>query len=472
MLRRYVDQILNVFNYIDAIVVTDDKCVIEYYVNHKPYLNKLREEDIRGMNILELYPDLTEETSSFYRVLRTGKPIYNEFQVMRATNGQVVNGINTTIPIKDGDKIIGIAEVTRWVDEGFQREDISVSLKDGSEKEKSPRSLYTVDDIITASPKMKEIKERIKRVAETDSAVMIYGATGTGKELVAQSIHTSSKRRNYKFVSQNCAAIPETLLESILFGTTKGSYTGAENKPGLFEIANGGTLFLDEINSMELGMQAKLLKVTEEKKVTRIGGVEPIPVDVKIISATNELPEECVRQKKLREDLFYRLSVVRLDLPPLTERPGDIQRLIHYFIDYYNKKMDRNVIDVSEEVEQLFLHYKWPGNVREMKNIIEGAFNLISSRIIQLQDLPEYILRAGERLIIDSEGGALPGSALQQGLSLAEMVANYEKSLIEEALRTSRNVSEAAEKLHITKQGLSYKLAKYELNYRNFKSDW
>lgn len=462
MLRRYVDQILNVFNYIDAIVVTDDKCCIEYYVNHKPYLNKLREEDIRGMNILELYPDLTEETSSFYRVLRTGKPIFNEFQVMRATNGQVVNGINTTIPIKEGDKIIGIAEVTRWVDEGFQREDISVSLKDGNEKEKSPLSLYTVDDIITVAPKMKEIKERIKRVAETDSTVMIYGATGTGKELVSQSIHSASRRRGHKFVSQNCAAIPETLLESILFGTTKGSYTGAENKPGLFEIANGGTLFLDEINSMELGMQAKLLKVTEEKKVTRIGGVNPIPVDVKIISATNELPEDCVRQKRLREDLFYRLSVVRLDLPPLTDRPGDIQRLIHYFIDYYNRKMNRNVMDVSEEVEQLFLRYDWPGNVREMKNVIEGAFNLISSRVIQLQDLPEYILRSDER----QQAGLSSGEMLNCGLSLTEMVSNYEKKLIEEALNNSRNVTEAADKLHITKQALSYKLAKYELNFK------
>lgn len=468
MLRRYVDQILDVFNYIDAIVVTDNKCVIEYYVNHKPYLNRLREEDIRGMNILELYPDLTEETSSFYRVLKTGKPIYNEFQVMRSINGQVVNGINTTIPIKDNDKIIGIAEVTRWVDEGFQRENISLSLRDGSEKEKNPLSLFTVDDIVTVAPRMKEIKEWIKRVAETDSAVMIYGATGTGKELVSQSIHTASKRSRNKFVSQNCAAIPETLLESILFGTTKGSYTGAENKPGLFEIANGGTLFLDEINSMELGMQAKLLKVTEEKKVTRIGGVSPIPVDVKIISATNELPEDCVKQKKLREDLFYRLSVVRLDLPSLIDRPGDIQHLTHYFIDYYNRKMNRNVMDVSEEVEQLFLRYTWPGNVREMKNIIEGAFNLLSSRIIQLQDLPEYIIRSAD--LEQRQTQTLAQAAqLCNGLSLADMVANYEKALIQQALRTSQSVSEAADRLRITKQGLSYKMSKYGLNHKNLK---
>lgn len=275
MLRCYVEQLLNVFNYIDALIVTNTKANIEYYFNIQPRLNRLREEDILGMNILDLYPDLTEETSSIYRVLRSGQPIYNEFQSMRAVKtNQIFNGLNTTIPIKHNNKIIGVAEITRWVEDPFQRKDITVSSKQSQGSASGSNSgissddlrLYTIDDIITCSPQMEEIKERIRLISETDSTVLIYGQTGTGKELVAQSIHTSGRRRKNRFVSQNCAAIPDTLLESILFGTTKGSYTGAENRPGLFEIANGGTLFLDEINSMEPGMQAKLLKVIEEKK--------------------------------------------------------------------------------------------------------------------------------------------------------------------------------------------------------------
>lgn len=275
MLRCYVEQLLNVFNYIDALIVTNTKANIEYYFNIQPRLNRLREEDILGMNILDLYPDLTEETSSIYRVLRSGQPIYNEFQSMRAVKtNQIFKGLNTTIPIKHNNKIIGVAEITRWVEDPFQRKDITVSSKQSQGSASGSNSgissddlrLYTIDDIITCSPQMEEIKERIRLISETDSTVLIYGQTGTGKELVAQSIHTSGRRRKNRFVSQNCAAIPDTLLESILFGTTKGSYTGAENRPGLFEIANGGTLFLDEINSMEPGMQAKLLKVIEEKK--------------------------------------------------------------------------------------------------------------------------------------------------------------------------------------------------------------
>lgn len=450
MLRRYVEQILSVFNYIDGVVVTNSKGVIEYYTNNRPDINRLREKDILGKYILKVYPDLTEETSSIYRVLRSGEPIYNEFQSMRSTTGQIINAINTTIPIKVDDEIIGAVDISRWVDDGFQRKDIALALKDM----KSETSLYTIDDIVTDSEKMKDMKEKIKRIAETDSSVLIYGQTGTGKELFAQSIHTAGSRRSKRFVSQNCAAIPETLLEGILFGTTKGSYTGAENRPGLFEVASGGTIFLDEINSMELGVQAKILKVIEEKKVTRIGGLEPITIDVKVISAINEPPDYCVRKKKLREDLFYRLSVVRLDIPPLKERREDVKLLTRYFIDSFNRKMNRDVMDVSEEVEKIFEFYSWPGNVREMKNVIEGAFNVISSRVIQVGDLPEYMMQS--RSVLDAW-------EMEAGLSLQEMVAHYEKHIIKNTMENSKNVTDAARKLKISKQGLSYKMIKYDL---------
>ena len=373
--------------------------------------------------------------------------------------GQSIRAINTTMPIKDHDEIIGAVDVSRYIDSPYQRQDISLSLKESVEK----KNLYAVDDIVTNSRSMELIKERIPMIADTDSSVLIYGETGTGKELVAQSIHTASKRRNKKFVSQNCAAIPGNLLESILFGTTKGSYTGAENKPGLFEIASGGTLFLDEINSMEISVQPKILKAIEEKQVVRLGGYEPIKTDIKIVSAVNENPLQCIAENKLREDLFYRLSVVQLNIPPLRERINDLFYLVSHFINIYNTSMHCNLIGIDEEVETIFRGYNWPGNVRELKNVIEGAFNVASARFIQKKDLPEYLTRP---FVLEEIGQnalmTVPAIPLK-GISLEEALETYERELIEHAVAISKNYVEAAKLLGITKQALNYKLRKYKL---------
>lgn len=458
MLRRYVEQILNLYNYIDGILVVDAQGMIEYFVTYRPDVNNLKEKDLIGRHVLEIYPNLTEESSSLLRVLKTGRPISNEYQALSTYNGQSINAINTTMPIKDGDRIIGAVDVSRYMDSAYERQDITLELKDKSEE----KALYTVDDIITSSQQMELIKERIAMIADTDSSVLIVGATGTGKELVAQSIHTGSCRKKKRFVSQNCAAIPANLLESILFGTVKGSYTGAENRPGIFEIANGGTIFLDEINSMEISVQAKILKAIEEKKITRIGGVEPIPIDVKIVSAINENPIDCMEAGKLREDLFYRLSVVQLTLPLLKDRINDLFFLVNHFITEYNEKMHRNIIGIDETVEEIFRSYDWPGNVRELKNVIEGAFNVTSSGFIQKKDLPEYLLNAMER----SQCSTVTGNRIDlnhPAFSLNKTMEAFEKDLIGRALSESRNLSAAARKLKISKQTLSYKMSKYDL---------
>lgn len=459
MLRRYVEQILSIYNYLDGIMVTDKYGYVEYYVTFRPDVNNLKEKDILRKHITEVYPTLNEETSSILRVLKTGKPISNEFQTLITYKGQSIRAINTTMPIKDHDEIIGAVDVFRYIDSPYQRQDISLSLKESVEK----KNLYAVDDIITNSRSMELIKERIPMIADTDSSVLIYGETGTGKELVAQSIHTASKRRNKKFVSQNCAAIPGNLLESILFGTTKGSYTGAENKPGLFEIASGGTLFLDEINSMEISVQSKILKAIEEKQVVRLGGYEPIKTDIKIVSAVNENPLQCIADNKLREDLFYRLSVVQLNIPPLRERINDLFYLVSHFISTYNVSMSRNLIGIDEEVETIFRGYNWPGNVRELKNVIEGAFNVASARFIQKKDLPEYLTRP---FVLEEIGQnalmTVPAIPLK-GISLEEALETYERELIEHAVTISKNYVEAAKLLGITKQALNYKLRKYKL---------
>ena len=241
MLKRYAEQLLNLYNYIDGIMVANTKGEVEYFITFRPDINHLKESEILGKHILDIYPNLSEEESSILNVLKTGRPIFNQRQNLFTYKGQGINAINNTMPIKDGDTIIGAVDVSRYIDPGFEKKEIALSLK----KENVKKTLYTVDDIITQSQTMELIKERISMIADTDSSVLIAGETGTGKELVAQSVHTSSKRKNEKFISQNCAAIPSNLLESILFGTVKGSYTGAENRPGLFELANGGTLFLD-----------------------------------------------------------------------------------------------------------------------------------------------------------------------------------------------------------------------------------
>lgn len=456
MLRRYVEQLLNVYNYIDGIVVTNKFGYIEFYKNFRPELNKLKESDVLHKHILDVYPGLTEETSSVMRVLSTGRPISNEFQVLKTYKGQSINAINTTLPIRQNDEIIGAVDVSRYIDSPFERQDIVLSIKDNV----TSGNLYSVDDIITSSREMEIIKERIPMIADTDSSVLIYGETGTGKELVAQSIHTSSKRRNKRFISQNCAAIPANLLESILFGTVKGSYTGAENKPGLFEIANGGTLFLDEINSMEKSVQAKILKAIEEKQVVRLGGYEPIKTDVKIVSAINQDPIKCVEEGRIRSDLFYRLSVVQINVPPLRERQKDLFYLTDHFIKEFNKLMGREILGLVEEAESIFRAYSWPGNVRELKNVIEGAFNIASGRFIKASDLPAYIKQnvSGSHrrnlLAGDTETEMLiPGN-------LEEAMRNYEREIISRALQMTDSYVEAAELLGITKQNLNYKMNK------------
>lgn len=455
MLRRYVEQILSLYNYIDGMMVTNKEGFVEYFTTFRPELNNLKEEDVLGKHVLEVYPMLTEETSSVLRVLKDSKPIYNERQQLTTYKGQSIYAVNSTLPIKSGDEIIGAVDVSRYVAPNIERKDIVLSLRD---KVLPPNNtnLFCVDDIISDTPSMSLLKEKVTKVATTNSSVLIYGETGTGKEMVAQALHTHSHRALHPFISQNCAAIPSTLLESILFGTTKGSYTGAEDKKGLFQLAEGGTLFLDEINSMEFSIQAKILKAIEEKKILKVGGLKPININVRIVSAVNENPQKAILENRLREDLFYRLGVVQLYLPNLRERKKDILLLTNYFINIYNRQMNRNVIGISEQVERTFKNYPWPGNVRELRNLIEGAFNLLSGNLIQAKDLPEYLYQRQD--FGDKKSLIRLGS-----VSLPEMIKNYEKEIIIKALEQSKNMVEAGKLLQISKQSLKYKIEKYSL---------
>lgn len=450
-----LDKILNIYNYFDGIMITDEKGVIKYYTNFRTDVYSLQLDQIVGKTVLEIHPELTEEQSTIMQVLKTGQPIYDRVEHLTTSHGDTVTNICSTLPIMQGDKIVGAIDFARSIDDG-RNKDIQRRYINIPKFQNNKDKFYHLDDIVTSSTKINEIKKQIPMIANTDSAVMICGETGTGKEMIAQSIHTSGVRCGANFVSQNCAAIPENLLESILFGTERGGFTGAEDKAGLFEIANGGTLFLDEINSMELGMQAKILKAIEEKQIRRIGGNKSISFDVKVISAVNKNPIACIREGSLRQDLFYRLSTVFIEVPALRNRTADIPVMTNYFINEYNKKMNKNVTGVTAEVMELFCQYSWPGNVRELKNVIEGSFNVIRSREIGLESLPSYLAShfENEKLMVIN---------YDDDQSLTEKVEEYEKRLITWALNSTKNMSLAADKLKISKQALNYKLLKYGL---------
>ncbi|MCI9476294.1 MAG: sigma 54-interacting transcriptional regulator [Emergencia sp.] len=326
---------------------------------------------------------------------------------------------------------------------------------------------------------MEEIKALILEVSNSDSPVMIYGETGTGKEMIAESIHSEGKRRAKNFIAQNCAAIPPHLLESMFFGTEKGGFTGAESREGLFEMASGGTLFLDEINSLDLGMQAKLLKAIEEQKVRRIGGSKDIPFNVRLICATNEPLEKLLREKRIREDLYYRICVLQIEIPPLRQRPEDILLLAEHFIAYYNEKMNRSIKGISSLTEQVFVQWDWPGNVRELKNIIESAFNIEKKEQISLESVNLLFKRTQLVKTIngDMQGrtpafmNPAPGTLEiepDMRLDLAEMLETYEKEIIERVMEQEVKLNDVAARLDISPQKLQYRLKKLGISHKKF----
>lgn len=449
MIPSYFSQVANLYDDTNGIMICDAAGYVEY-------LRWMPEEylslsDCVGMHITEVYPDLDENTSTVMQTLKTGKASYDVRQQIRNCKGMLVDIVTTTLPIFHGGNLIGAITASVLYD----------SYKKPSKKLKAKRELYVLDDIITQNSIMQSLKERCTLIAESDSPVLLYGETGTGKELFAQSLHTSSSRRDKPFISQNCAAIPETLLEGIFFGAEKGSFTGAETRKGLFELADGGTLFLDEINSMDISMQAKLLKVIEEQKARRLGGYKDIHFQTRILCATNQPPIEAVHAGKMREDLFYRLSVVRMDIPPLRERREDIPLLTDYFIQYFNQKMGKNVQGISALVQLAFEKHAWSGNIRELRNVIEGAFNMMRGNVINMTDIPQIFSKSEAEE--QAEAPAVSEPFLAAGRSLTEQVQAFERQLLQQALSQTPNLTAAAKLLKISRQNLSYKLEKYGL---------
>jgi two-component system response regulator PilR (NtrC family) len=321
------------------------------------------------------------------------------------------------------------------------------------------------ENIIGASPEMQKIYNLISRIAPTPASVLIYGESGTGKELVARAIHNLSSVHDKPFVPITCSAIPENLLESELFGHIKGAFTGAiSNKMGLFELADGGSVFLDEIGELTPLIQTKLLRVLQERELKRVGGTETIKVDVRIIAATNKNLEEEIIDGRFREDLFYRLAVVPLRVPPLRERKGDVPLLVNHFLQKYSDKMGKTVQEISSYAMQVLMEYDYPGNVRELENIIERGVALESSNII----LPESLTLSSYKKEGQTEEKpadsflAVESEEELYSKGLDEVMAALEKEMIEHALaKTGNSKIRAAELLKISFRSLRYKVQKY-----------
>jgi len=291
---------------------------------------------------------------------------------------------------------------------------------------------------------------------------LIYGETGTGKEMFAQSIHEESGRKEKKFIAINCAAVPETLIESMLFGTTKGAFTGSVDRAGLLEEVNGGTLFLDELNSMSLSMQSKILRVIQENSFRRVGGEKDIKINVRFISSCNEDPYKITSENLLRKDLFYRLSTVIIEIPPLRNRIDDIEVLIKYCLKQYKDKYFKNVDHIDESVIEILRSYKWPGNVRELFHVVEYALNVIEDNSWKVTHLPKYITNSYEENNEIAVNYRNDDNINLYENDLQYIMDSYESDILKKVLEhNGYNISKTANSLGIKRQSLQYRIKKY-----------
>ncbi len=454
----------------EGIIVVNTDANVTFYNEPATSIAGISTEEAIGKNILDIFTDLTNETSTFYHVLRTRQPMIDYVQTYSNYQGKKVTTVTSTIPLLKEGKLVGALEIYRPFDTAKELSEKVVSLQKELFKKRNNKNeyigngtQYTFDDIVGASDSIMELKRRAKKIADSSSPVLVYGETGTGKELIVQGIHNVSiHRRNKPFIAQNCAAIPNSLLEGILFGTALGSFTGAKDNPGLFELADGGTLFLDEINSMDIELQAKLLRILQDGIIRRVGGRKTIKVDVRVIASTNEDPIKLTEQKRLRRDLFYRLNVISLKIAPLRERKEDVPYLIESFIKSYNKKLNKNIVGITEECIELMKEYEWPGNVRELKYTIESIMNFTDENKIGVNNLPSNITKFKAREAVagyEEDYNELP--------TLKSAMAKYEKGLVMKALeRSNGNCAEAARILKVPRQTLHNKIKKFDIKFK------
>lgn len=442
------------------VVGEDEKTLI--YNQAMANMEKMRQADVLRRPFRNVFTSMEEGESTLLSTLKTGKTFADQQQTYRNKDGREVTTENSTHPVVLDGKIIGAIEIAKNVTTIQNMSQHILRLqKEGSEDDQDesgspgiPR--YTFQSLIGKNRQFLDTLDRARKAARSNASVLICGETGTGKELIAQSIHYDSSRQGKPFLAQNCAALPEHLLEGILFGTAKGGFTGALDRAGLFEQANGGTLLLDEISAMPYELQGKLLRVLQENYLRRVGGSKDIPVDVRIIATINEPAEKLIQSGRLRRDLYYRLCVILINMPPLRERRDDIPLLAERFLSKHNVREGKEVWMISEGAKELLKAYDYPGNVRELENIIAAAISMTDG---------EHVLTV-EHLLIDQTNVTpfLAGKTdlhLATELGLDAYLASLEQLLIQEAMEVCNgNISKAAARLGIKRQTLQHKLKK------------
>ena len=535
----------------EGVVTCDSRERLVYYNDAAAKVDSVVPENVRGRKIQDVYTMTDGSDVMLPRVMKQRSPSLNYRQKYTTFAGKHQDVVANAYPIIINGKLLGafnvVEDLSKLDDLHKQIIDLQeklVTYGAGTNQKKSALTArYTFDDILHTSEAMEQVVEQCRQVAKTDSSVMIYGETGTGKELFAQSIHNASDRANGPFLAINCAALPENLLESLLFGSVKGAYTGAENRTGLFEQANHGTLLLDEINSMNINLQAKLLRVLQEGVIRKVGGSQEIAVDVRVLSNINVPPYEAIASNNLRQDLFYRLGVVNINIPPLRERLEDIPTMVRFFIEENNRKLGRDVREMDEETIRIFLQYKWPGNVRELQHAVEHAMIIMPEHAFRItrEYIPQHLLEMGRRQSVaamqhrpEAEAGQNAGrlyrpeaeagqnarrlyrpetetwqgegaswrdpeaetytetgtqaykaargagrvgtesglrSEREKRRSLGSRLHSMEEEEIRSALIETRgNISRAAKRLEISRQNLQYRLKRYGIDPREYKS--
>ena len=490
-----IDFISVLSDFDEGVVIADQSGRIVFYNQTQSQIDDLNPADVIGKTVPEIY-NLDHRSSMILRCMQVGRPIRGELFFYRTCQGKLVNTVNSVFPLKQDGQVTGAICFIK--DYNLLDKEISAApvYSPYESHGYGNGTRFTFTDIIGEDENFLQSVKMARLTAESPSPVMLYGETGTGKEMFAQSIHNHGPRQANRFIGINCAAIPENLLEGLLFGTSKGAFTGAVNKPGIFEQAQGGTLFLDEVDSMPLNLQTKLLRFLQDRKIRRVGGSTDIKIDVKIISSVSNDPQRAMQDGQIRMDLFYRLAVVFIPIPPLRDLKKGVENLTRHFTYKYNIVLGKNVIGVSDNVLDIFRSYQWPGNARELEHLIEGTLNVIENDdIIRMHHLPRHFLTPELTILADAATNLSDTGEAEVEIPAVEMGESRpvtvsaapelngkfngllglqkirEQELINMALMESAgNVSQAARQLNISRQLLHYKMKKYHLLRQNYIS--
>lgn len=481
---------------LDYLFIVDKNYRIVYNTRYDGRLNNESSAysvtEIKNKNFFEVYPNLSKEDSSIARCIETGEIVISKNQVIYDYLNRRYVTNNVTFPIIRKGELMAAVELSMDVDEDEKEGDfagVNKKFDDFVYKLKKDAGHITFDKIMTNNQQMKMSIEKAKMLATLPNHTLIYGETGTGKELFAQSMIAYSEVPQNKVVIQNCAAVPENLMESILFGTVKGAYTGAENRKGLFEQADGGVLFLDELNSIPFVVQSKLLRVLQDGSFRPLGSNKDKHVNVKVIAAMNIDPVEAMENNIIRSDLFYRLSGGLISLLPLRDRKEDIQLFTDYYLRTFSAMYNKNVTSINDTAKRFFMEYPWPGNVRELRNTVESmVVSLKEGSVVTEAEIPIYIMdrmkkqygiadieadsedeEASKNCGSDSEKIEISIDDSQEFINYHEIMETVERQLIEEAVRKSGgNVKEAGRILGIPRETLRYRIKKLGISGKDF----